>query len=76
MSAPTKVFQIGRIRASIFMNEVRDRDGKVLHLPKVKIEVRYRDKRDGRWKGTSSMTLTEIPKAILALQKAYDYLMS
>jgi hypothetical protein len=42
-------------------------------LPKVVIEVRYKDK-TGRWKGTNSLSLNDIPKAILALQKAFEYL--
>ena len=44
------------------------------HRYKVPLEVRYRDKA-GQWKGTNSLALNEIPKAILALQKAYEYLM-
>jgi len=51
------------------------KDGKEIELPKVVLEVRYRD-RDGRWQSTSAMTLREIPKAILALQKAFEYLVS
>jgi len=36
--------------------------------------VRYRDKA-GQWKGTNRLSLNDLPKAILALQKAYEYLM-
>ncbi|MDD5677070.1 MAG: hypothetical protein PHW60_03640 [Kiritimatiellae bacterium] len=49
------------------------KDGKEIELPKVVLEVRYRDK-TGHWRSTSAMTLREIPKAILALQKAFEYL--
>jgi hypothetical protein len=38
------------------------------------LEVRYRDKA-GNWKGTNSLSLNDLPKAILALQQAYEYLM-
>jgi len=51
------------------------KDGKEIELPKVVLEIRYRDN-TGRWNSTSAMTLREIPKAILALQKAFDYLTS
>ena len=37
------------------------------------LEVRYKDK-GGRWKGTQGITLREIPKAILPLEKAFRYL--
>jgi len=43
-------------------------------LPKVVIEVRYKDKQD-QWNGTNSLSLNDLPKAIQALQKAFEYLM-
>jgi len=49
------------------------KDGQEIEIPKVVLEVRYKDKQ-GRWRGTQGMTLREIPKAILALQKAFEYL--
>ena len=73
MSKPEKVFKIGAVRASIFQNTAM-RDGKPILFPKVVLEVRYRDKM-GNWKGTNSLSLNDLPKAILALQKAYDCLM-
>jgi hypothetical protein len=29
----------------------------------------------GQWSGTNSLSLNDLPKAILALQKAFEYLM-
>jgi len=72
MSKPEKVFKIGAVRASIFRNAI-ERQGKQVMLPKVVLEVRYRDK-SGQWKGTNSLSLNELPKAVLALQKAFEYL--
>jgi hypothetical protein len=71
---PAHVIFVSPCKVSIFRN-VFVKDGKRIELPKVVLEVRYRD-RHGNWKGTSGITLRELPKAILALQKAYDYLMS
>ena len=51
-----------------------DRDPEVRRA-KVVLEVRYKDKH-GRWRGTQGITLREIPKAILALQQAFEYLLS
>ena len=71
---PIKMIMIGNCRVSIFRNLVV-KDGKEIELPKVVLEVRYRDK-TGRWRSTQAMTLREIPKAILALQKAFEHLAS
>lgn len=43
-------------------------------MPNVVIEVRYKDK-TGKWNGTNSLSLNGLPKAALALQKAFEYLM-
>jgi len=69
---PEKIFMVGAARATIFRNEVT-KDGKTYEMPKVVLEIRYKT-RDGRWAGTSAMSLHEIQKAILALQQAYEYL--
>ena len=73
MTKPEKVFKMGAVRASIFQNTIH-RDGQSVALPKVVIEVRFRDK-SGEWKGTNSLSINDLPKAITALQKAYEYLL-
>ena len=72
MSKPETVFKVGAVRASIFRNII-EKAGKSIPLPKVVIEVRYKDK-TGQWNGTNSLSLNDLPKAILALQKAFEYL--
>ena len=52
---------------------MRLKDGREVEIPKIVLEVRYRDK-TGRLRGTQGITLREVPKAILALQKAFEYL--
>ena len=73
MAQPEKVFKIGVVRASVFKNIIV-KAGQSISLPKVVIEVRYKDKA-GNWQGTNSLSINELPKAILALQKAFEYLM-
>ncbi len=73
MVKPEIVFKVGAVRASIFRNTI-EKNGKLIPLPKVAIEVRYKDK-TGQWNGTNSLSLNDLPKAILALQKAFEYLM-
>ena len=72
-TSPEKIIMIGPCRVSIFRNLVW-KDGVEVEIPKLLLEVRYKD-RHGRWQGTSAIGLRELPKAILALQKAFDYLM-
>jgi len=74
MSQPETSFKVGAVRAAIFRNTMQ-RGTKTINSGKVILEVRYRDK-DGQWKSTHSMSANELPKAILALQKAYEYLMT
>jgi hypothetical protein len=73
MSKPEVSFKVGAVRAAIFRNTLQ-RGTRTISIGKVILEVRYRDK-DGQWKSTHSMSANEIPKAILALQKAYEHLM-
>lgn len=73
MAKPEITFKAGAVRASIFVNTI-ERGGQVIPIRKVVIEVRYRDK-SGEWKGTNSLSLNEVPKAITALQQAYEYLL-
>ena len=73
MTQPEKVFKIGVVRASVFRNTIM-KAGQPIQIPKVVIEVRYKDK-NGNWQGTNSLSINELPKAILALQKAFEYLM-
>jgi hypothetical protein len=72
MAKPEISFKVGAVRASVFRNVVVT-NGRQIPLPKVVIEVRYKDK-TGQWNGTNSLSLNDIPKAILALQKAFEYL--
>ena len=73
MPKPEKVFKAGAVRASIFRNYIQ-KNGEQIPLSKVVIEARYKDKQ-GNWQGTNSLSLNEIPKAMLALQKAYAYIL-
>ena len=70
---PEITFKVGAVRASVFRNMIAS-NGHLIPLPKVVIEVRYKDK-TGQWKGTNSLSLNDLPKAVLALQKAFEYLM-
>lgn len=73
MTKPHKIIMIGPARATIFMNTVF-KDGEEIVMPKVAFEIRFKD-RYGKWRGTSSISMAELPKAILALEKAQAFLL-
>jgi len=69
---PEKIFQNGAVKAAIFAND-REKDGRYFTVKSVSFQKLYRD-RDGVLKTTSSLDVDDLPKAIVVLQKAYDYL--
>ena len=73
MSKPEKRFKCGSCEAAIFENEI-NRNGKAMKLKKAVIQKRYKTA-DDEWKSTYSLDKNDIPKMILALSKAYEYLM-
>jgi len=71
MSRPEKKFMCGGIEASIFENEIQQ-NGKTLKIKKVAFQKRYKSSQG--WKTTYSLDINDIPKAILVLSKAYEFL--
>lgn len=74
MAQPEKVFRHGGCFASVFINEVT-RDGQIRQMRSVSFQRRYMDK-NGEWQSTSHLNVNDLPKAVLALNKAYDYITS
>ena len=72
MPKPEKKFQASGIEASIFENEAHQ-NGKSIKIKKVAFQKRYKST-DGSWKSTGSLDINDLPKAILVLSKAYEYL--
>lgn len=72
MKRPEKKFKAGACTASIFMNEVDTEVGKI-ELKNVCLQKTYKDK-DGNFQANSTFKINDIPKAILALEKAYEYM--
>jgi len=68
---PEKKFKASPITATIWMNTTI-KDSKELKLYSVNVERTYKDKEE--FKTTSSLRPNDIPKAVLVLQKAYEYL--
>ncbi len=74
MAKPEKSFRCGGCETAIFGNEIF-KGGKTVIIKKVAFQKRYKNA-EGEWKSTNSLDVNEIPKAILALYKAYEYVCS
>lgn len=73
MAKPEKRFRCGGCEAAVFQNEIV-KGAQTIRLKKVSFQKRYKDS-DGQWKSTSrSLDQNDVPKAILALSMAYEYL--
>ena len=66
---PEKKVNAGTIQVTIWSNKAEKGEYKTISFDK-----RYKDKQSGEWKSTNSMRINDIPKAIAALSKAYEYL--
>lgn len=73
MAQPEKRFKVGACTASVFVNEVTTQNGPT-QMKSVSLQRTYKDK-DGNFQSTSSFGANDMPKAMLAMQKAYEYLM-
>ena len=71
VAQPEKRFKACSCETAVFENEII-RDGQTVSVKKVAIQKRYRDK-DDEWKSTHSLDQNDIPKMMLALSKAYEY---
>ncbi|MFH1450977.1 MAG: hypothetical protein ABIF92_03275 [archaeon] len=65
---PEKKFRAGGVSATIWQNTSEKGN-----YATVKLSRSYLDK-DKAWKETNSFKQTDLPKAVLVLQKAYEYL--
>jgi hypothetical protein len=70
---PEKSFRVGAVRASVWKNVRHGKDGKTFEMRAVTLDRTYKDS-DGNYKTTNRFAANEIPKAILLLERAYEYL--
>jgi len=69
---PEKIFSTGAIHVSVWKNE-SVKDGNKSEFRTVSLQRRYTDK-SGEWKSTSTLRINDLPKAALALNKAFEFL--
>ncbi len=69
-NSPEKVFRIGYVSASVFLNEANS-DGGSRNFRSVNVQRSYRDGEDTKF--SSSFTLADLPQAIRVLQLAQQH---
>ena len=72
MSNLEKRIQVGSCSASVFVRDVETTNG-VIPMRDVVLQRGYKDK-EGAYQHTNNYRVNDLPKAILALQKAYEHL--
>ncbi|MFW5746384.1 MAG: hypothetical protein ACOCWQ_02410 [Nanoarchaeota archaeon] len=70
---PEKRIAAGAISIAIWRNQMQRKDGTTAEYSTISIDRNYRDK-DGNWKSTNKLRLNDLPKAAMALNRAYEYL--
>ena len=69
---PIRTYKAGGVKASVFENKA-EYNGKQTTMHRVAVDKTYKDS-SGNWQSTNSFNATtELNKAILVLQKAYEY---
>ena len=69
---PEKKFSAGAVSASVWAN-AREVDGQSKEIMSVQFQKRYKDP-EGNWKTTNSLNERDLPKALVVLGKAFEYL--
>ncbi len=70
---PEKKFRAGAISATVWENTGQRKDGTTASFNTISFERGYKNK-EGNWKSTNSLRISDIPRAVVVLNKAYEYL--
>ncbi len=70
-NTPEKRFSTGAIQVTVWKN-TGVKDGKSHEYRTFSFTRRYQDS-TGQWKSSSSLRVNDLPKAVVALNKAYEY---
>ena len=69
---PEKKFVAGPIAVTIWNNK-SEKNGEEFSFPTITIDRNYKDK-EGNWQHTNSLRASDLPKASVALSKAFEFL--
>ena len=70
---PEKSFRSGVVCATVWSNNGKNVEGQDVEFKTVSFQRRYCGK-DGEWKTTRSLRITDLPKAAMVLREAFKYL--
>ncbi len=71
---PEKRFSTGAINVTVWRNIGQSKTtGEATEYRTVSFDRRYKDKQ-GEWKSTNSLRINDLPKAVVVLSKAFEYL--
>ncbi len=70
---PERVFSTGAVHVSVWKNDSVSKDGAKSEFRTISIQRRYTDKA-GEWKSTNTLRVNDLPRASLALNKAFEYI--
>lgn len=70
---PEIKFSTGALQATVWKNELKSKTGETQEYRTISFGRRYKDK-DGEWKSTNSLRVNDLPKAVVLLNKAFEYL--
>ncbi len=72
INRPEKKIRAGAIHVTIWNNEF-EKNGELSEFKTISFDRNYKDK-NGDWKSTNLLRINDIPKAVAALNKAYETL--
>ncbi len=72
-NTPIKKFKAGAISATIWENQSQNKQGEEISYNSVSFDRTYKDV-NGEWQKTNSLRTSDLPKAALVLNKAYEFL--
>ena len=71
---PEKKFRAGAVSATVWKNAGKgNQSNEQFEYRSVSFERSYKDPQ-GNWKTTSSLRMNDLPKALLVLEKAYEFI--
>lgn len=73
VNLPEKKFRAGAISATVWKNTGQSAKGESVEYKTISLDRVYKDA-SGAWQHTTSLRLNDLPRAGVALQKAYEYL--
>ncbi|HJX05746.1 MAG TPA: hypothetical protein VJ461_03485 [Candidatus Nanoarchaeia archaeon] len=70
---PVKKFKAGAISATVWENQGQNQKGEIVSFKSISFDRNYKDA-NGEWQKTNSLRTSDIPRAVLVLSKAYEFL--